>query len=225
MKEKSSGTWIGAIITAAVLIAVMAFGLYKRLDTLREEAEYDAFIESASRLSLEYVRDKYGFEAEILEDESDFNRREYDSNQDWPGLFRTRFKMKETGTEGKAFFVYTYCELIDYFGDFIVFDAGRPWLYDDYQHEEIKQAIVDEITGEFPEGRIINIDLGGIIPYYSGDNLEGILPDIWGNIEVAVYGVDISQSGIINSLCRSNLDVRLTSLTRSKIWKNFWKSG
>ncbi len=160
MKEKSSGVWIGIVIAAAVTAAVMAFGLRGILKSLREEAEYNAFIESASRLSLEYVRGKYGFEAEILEDKSDFNRKEYDKNQDWPGLFRTRFRMKERDTEGKEFYVCTYCEAIDYFGPFVVLDKGRPWLYDDYQYEEITQAIADEITGEFPEVCIIDIDLG-----------------------------------------------------------------
>lgn len=221
MKEKSSGAWVGAVIAAAVVITVVTFGLPERLKTLQEEAEYDVFIESASRLSLEYVRDKYGFEAEILEDESDFNRREYDRNQDWPGLFWTRFKMKAPGTEGKEFFVFTYCEAIDYFGPLTVVEKGRPWVYDDYQHEEIKQAIADEINGEFPGGRIIDIYLGGLIPYYSGDNLEDILPDIRGDIEAVVYGADLSQSDIVDKLCGSKLDVRVTSFDTAENMEKF----
>lgn len=191
MKKKHSGSWIGAVFGAAAAAVILTLALLRRLEYLREEAEYEAFIESTLRLSMEYIYGKYGFEPELPEDESDFNRKEYDMNRDWPGIFRTRFKMKEPGSEGREFFVYTSCYLIDYFGAFAYPEAEGLCLYDFYQEEDIKDAISDKIFNAFGVKAYANMDLSGRLPYYSGDNLDEILEELSAQIEAVFPDADV----------------------------------
>ena len=104
MKQKTSGSWLPAIIGSAVCIAVLAFALCNRLSHLREEAEYNAYLESISRFAKEYVLGKYGFEAEITEDEGFDNRSKWEWNKEFPGYIQARFKM--TDPAGRTFFTY-----------------------------------------------------------------------------------------------------------------------
>lgn len=190
MKQKTSGSWLPAIMGAAVCIAVLAFALCNRLSHLREEAEYNAYLESISRFAKEYVLGKYGFEAEITEDEGFDNRSKWEWNKEFPGYIQARFKM--TDPAGRTFFTYLQGDPLNLFGDFIY--GGRELhCYDYYQEKEIGQAVADRITRAFPGGHTVNIELHGRLPYYSGDNLDEILSGIDSTIEMVFPPCDMSS--------------------------------
>lgn len=186
MKQKTSNLRLPAIVITAICITIAAFLLCKCHSKWQEDTEYNAYLESISRFAKEYVLGKYGFEAQITEEDID-NRREWDFNKRFPGYMRAKFEM--TDPAGRTFLTYLHSDLLDLFGD------GYSLLhcYDNYQKQEIKQALADEITKVFPGGHTVNIDMYGRLPYYSGDNLDEILPDIDSSIEMVFPPCDMTS--------------------------------
>lgn len=182
MKQKSSGSWLPAIMGAAVCIAVVAFALCSRLSHLREEAEYNAYLESISRFAKEYVLGKYGFEAEITESRLD--------EIPVAGCVQAVFAMKEQGNEGREFQTFIHSDLVADMGPDIPRELQ---CYDNYQEKEIGQAVADRITKAFPGGHTVNIELYGRLPYYSGDNLDEVTDEISAHIDMVFPPCDMSS--------------------------------
>lgn len=204
MKSKSKGDifWIIFLIICAL------FWGYKIITHIKTEIEHKTQFAMASANAVRYISEKYGFEPEIKELAAD-----------------------------ETFCEQNFMRLIAKYGDkeFVVFSdylKENPVCADNYQYEEIKQAVTDKIRSEIPNGICVEYSmstgvqtLSGISEetalaigflafqtYYDGTNLDEVLTDCSGNIEMVFADADISDTAAADWLTEQDIDLEFTSL-------------
>ncbi len=223
-KIKDISTKAFVIILLAVLAALAVIITMSRLWELPEklavEKEYKRQYAAASEEAQGYICEKYGFEAEILDDTDteDYNKRllslRYHFQRGNDEIF---LKMEKHG--GREFYVHT----IKRDGSFLISD--------NYQYEEIKSALTEEISESLPNGFVMDIALidqeSGAFHfsffdiYYDGGNLDEVLSRCSGRLEMVFPNVQFSRSDIIDRLCQTNIDVKFTSFDTADKMEEF----
>lgn len=202
MKSKSKGNifWIIFLIICAL------FWGYKIITHIKTEIEHKTQFSMASANAVRYVSEKYGFEPEIKKLSAD-----------------------------ETFCEQNFMRLIAKYGDkeFVVFSdylKENPVCADNYQYEEIKQAVTDKIFSEIPNGICADYSIATKIntlsgtseksafgflafqTYYDGSNLDEVLKDCYGRIEMVFADADISDTAAANWLTEQDIDLEFTSL-------------
>lgn len=111
--------------------------------------------------------------------------------------------------------------------------AEDPVSLDDYQYDEIKSALIDEISKEFPGGKFVDGELMQRNPwetlfwsevfhtFYDGTNLDKVLENCSGNIKAAFAGADFSNVQIGEKLQKMNIDFEFTSFDTEEHLEEF----
>lgn len=202
---------------AVLLIILVLFCGYKIIMRIKEENEYKAQLATATENAVRYIRNKYGFEPEFIEEvENIFYREKI-------GIMHLNFQYN-----GKKFMVVSDC-----INDNTV-------CVDNYQYEEVKQALTDKILSECPNGKAVNVDVSyntplfhrfayyqtsvyfyGFETYYDGSNLDEILTDCRGKVEMVFADTDLSDMDITDWLTERNIDVEFTSFDTEEHLEQF----
>ena len=203
------------IFYAVLLLVLVLFFGYKIIMRVKEKNEYKAQLATATENAVRYVRGKYGFEPEFIEEmEESFDREEL-------GIMYLNFQYN-----GKKFMVMSDC-----LNDNTVYA-------DTYQYEEVVQAVTDKILSEYPNGKLVSIIVGnnntplfqaygsfvsfrGFETYYDGSNLDEILTDCQGNVKMVFADTVFSDMGIADWLTERNIDVEFTSFDTEERLEKF----
>lgn len=201
MKTKTK-IGIGIIILIIICAVVFAYKTIVYVKAENERKVKQALFNAAAKNAVEYVREKYGFEAEIIDvDESD------DINIEVFNELTENMRVIKLKANERNFLVTTTCL------------EGNSYCVDNYQFEEIQSAAKDEILKDFPEGEIVSfwwsgnedmpyenaLILRGFNKYYDGGNLDEFLEFGSGDIEMMFAGENISESGIPERLEKLNI--------------------
>lgn len=200
---------------AVLLIILVLFCGYKIIMRIKEENEYKAQLATATENAVRYIRNKYGFEPEFIDEtESVFDREEL-------GIMYLNFQYN-----GKEFMVMSDCL------------KDNTVCADTYQYEEVMQAVTDKILSEYPNGKTVSIIVGnnntplfhaygsfvsfrGFETYYDGSNLDEILTDCRGDVEMVFADTVFSDMDIVDWLTERNIDVEFTSFDTEERLKGF----
>lgn len=196
MKSKSKRSILKIIILVMLLLPLG----YTIITYIKTEKENKAYLAMATENAVRYVREKYGFEPEILDITGDQKYGYYNN----PRVNLMFIKMKNND---KIFYVRA---------DKL---QENPYCIDDYQYEEITSAITDEISKLIPNGNVIDFRIcesGSILyyffnKYYSGENINEILDVTSGEIEMVFADTYFSESDLPNKLKEWNIRYELTS--------------
>ncbi len=203
------------IFYAVLLIILVLFFGYKIITRIKEENEYKAQLAMATENAVRYVRGKYGFEPEFIDEtESVFDREEL-------GIMFLNFQYN-----GKEFMVISDC-----LNDNTV-------CADTYQYEEVMQAVTDKILSEYPNGKAVSgivgnnntplfqaygsfVSFRGFETYYDGSNLDEILTNCRGEVEMVFADTVFSDMDILDWLTERNIDVEFTSFDTEEHLEQF----
>lgn len=208
-------------ILYAVLLTVLAlFCGYKIIMRIKEYNEQKARLDMASENAAGYVREKYGFEPEILDT----------SDDEFPKTLNTYYddvRILKMKADGREFYVLASCL------------EGNSYCVDDYQREEIKTAANNEILKNLPDGSSINISWAGtedmtqsmlklscfFNTYFDGGNIDEFMEKGDGKIEMVFSDVNISESDIPDKLEKINVDYLLISFDTAERLEEYTASG
>lgn len=200
-------------LTVCIILLVLLCG-YKVFSYFKEKHDTKVMYEQAYSNARQNIRDKYGFDVEFYESDEDkrFNSA-YAENE------FIRFSAKY---DGKEFFVISDCK------------KETPVSLDNYQYDEVKSALFDEISKEFPGGEYVEYELAeyspwneisigfkAIRPFYDGNNLDEVLGNCFVNISVAFADTDFSDVQIGERLQKLNIDFEFTSFDTEEHMEEF----
>lgn len=202
MKKKKSAL---TILMWVLVLGGLAVGLIPLFSRLHEKEVYKKELAEASSQAVEYVRDKYGFEPELVDMAED---ETFVRNNASPSV-ESVIPMKANGRE---FYVHLYA-----------WSDGNE-RSDSYQWNEIEAAIASEIEKIVPGGNAIEIYAYNKLSnntfqlkncfaeYYDGSNLEELMKNSGGNVEMTFPNdnTDIPASGLCEKLRGWGLKYKLT---------------
>lgn len=211
MREKTKRN----IFYAVLLIILVSFCGYKIIMRIKEENKYKAQLAMATENAVRYVRGKYGFEPEFI------NETEFSFDREKLGIMYLNFQYN-----GKKFRVVSDCL------------KDNTVCVDNYQYEEVKQALTDKILSECPNGKTVNVDVAyntplfqeffggylyyyGFETYYDGSNLDEILTNCRGEVEMVFADTVFSDMDILDWLTERNIDVEFTSFDTEEHLEQF----
>lgn len=207
------------IVLCVILFALLILCLmgYKIISYIKSENERRERIAAASENAVRYIREKYGFEAEFAEDDDD----EFLStiSRDLSSAAYIPFKMK---SGDKEFYVAAYISKEN--GDCV----------DNYQSEEIAAAITDKISEIQSGGKVIwmwvGSRYGGLFgvnsmfrKYFNGNNIDEVLEDCKGGIEMVFADADFSENKLPEKLEQWNMQFKLVSFDTPERVEEFAK--
>lgn len=204
MKPKKRIAEIVLLSLAAALL------IYRGANHLWTKHKERVMYEQASANAVRYISEKYGFEPEItgsLTDAWDLHLQHDMMN----------LKAKYGDSE---FTVFADCM------------KDNPVCVDNYQYDEVKQEIMGKISSEFPNGICVNysiatdsslllgaseetaISIGFLAfqTYYDGTNLDEVLKDCYGKIEMVFADANFSDTAAADWLTERNIDLEFTTL-------------
>lgn len=193
------------ILMWVLVLGGLAVGLIPLFSRLHEKEVYKKELAEASSQAVEYVRDKYGFEPELVDMAED---ETFVRNNAYPSV-ESVIPMKANGRE---FYVHSYA-----------WSDGNE-RSDSYQWNEIEAAIASEIEKIVPGGNAIEIYAYNKLSnntfqlkncfaeYYDGSNLEELMKNSGGNVEMTFPNdnTDIPASGLCEKLRGWGLKYKLT---------------
>lgn len=206
------------ILSLVFLIACLAICLTSLFSKIHKKEVYKKELAEASSQAVEYIRDKYGFEPELVDMAEDDTFKRDNMNPSVESII----PMKANGRE---FYVKTSVSS---------YGVQRA---DSYQWNEIESAIASEIEKIVPGGEAVEIyaynrlSSAGMFQlkyvfseYYDGSNLEELMKDSRGNVEMVfpnVDDVDISLSSLCEKLRGWGLKYKLTVFDTSERAREF----
>lgn len=203
------------IICAVLLVILALFCGYKIILNIKEKNEYKAQLAMATENAVRYVRGKYGFEPEFIEEvENRYDREKL-------GIMHLIFQYNS-----KKFMVISDCL------------KDNTVCFDNYQYEEVMQAVTDKILSEYPNGKAVSVIVGnnntplfqaygsyvsfrGFETYYDGSNLDEILTNCRGKVEMVFADTVFSDMDILDWLTKRNIDVEFTSFDTEERLEQF----
>ncbi len=196
MKEKKKlGT--AKIVLLVLLLLVLACSVYFVVSKIVTKLEQKAQFDQASANAVRYVRDKYGFDAEVIGTRS-IDGWSYDNDMKNMGL-----KMKYGD---KEFYVFASCTE----------ESSKAW--DNYQWDEISAAVESYVNEALPGGKIVCLNLSESLfyeflmyTYFDGNNIEQILSNCDGRIEMVFADTDFSESDMPQKLYDLGITPEFTS--------------
>lgn len=214
-----------------ILLAVTALGFilvytepWEIPGRLRTNAEYSRQLSAASEAAVGYIRDKYGFEAAVIDDPrlEDINKAfissDLFSEAKGEGMIYIELKLQGGGREFHAIVTnYTFRS-----PEYAVCD--RFFVSDSFQYEQIKAAAAERLSEGLTGGdiRVIrladgasqNLDVGYFDVYYDGSNIDEIMSRCSGSIEISFPAEDLPGENDLRSLSGTvdtgNIDIKLT---------------
>lgn len=212
-KKTAANNW--RIVLCVILSALSILWLgYRIISFIRSENERREQIATASENAVRYIRNKYGFEAEILDDPGDdkFLLAVRHSELYMP------FKMKSGDKE-----FYVAADRLKESDDCV----------DSYQSEEIAAAITDKISEIQGGGRVIWMWVGirrdylgyksMFRKYFNGNNIDEVLEDCKGGIEMVFADADFSENKLPEKLEQWNMQFKLVSFDTPERVEEFAK--
>ncbi|MDE7361971.1 MAG: hypothetical protein K2N38_08575 [Oscillospiraceae bacterium] len=207
VSEPSKGEKALKVLGIVIVVLIAAWGIYRIVNHIISENTRKALIAMAQSNAVQYFRGKYGFDAEIIDDSDDVLVKRYNSIYFSVYDELMAIKMK---ANGKEFYVVTNRMKESAEG------------FDGYQGDEVAAAVKDRIAQALPGGTIIDMrianDEDGLLfssmyePYFDGGNLDEVLSNTCGSIEMAFADVDVANSGLPELLTSMNFSVyKLTS--------------
>ena len=186
---------------------------YKIITYIKTENENKAQLAMATENAVRYINEKYGFEPEIMDDLDNKFFTRYNSYSDDSMIFRMKTNDRE---------FYVRANKLEESSD----------CADDYQREEINLAIADEISKTIPNGSVIDIwvgvpDNGALVwrshfnKYYNGENIDEVLENARGTIEMVFADADFSENGILDKLEEWNIKYKFTSFDTQERVREF----
>lgn len=205
--ELSKGEKALKVIGIILLVLIAAWGIYRIVNHIISENTRKAQIAMAQSNAVQYIRGKYGFDAEIVDDSDDMLVKRYNFLYDSVYNEHMAVKMK---ANGKEFYVVVNRMKESTEG------------FDGYQGDEVAAAVKDRIAQALPGGTIIDMRIDechdGLLfssmygPYFDGGNLDEIISNTRGSIEIAFADVDVANSGLPELLTSMNFSpYKLTS--------------
>lgn len=211
-KKKIALTILGLVFTVVGLVC----SLIPFFNRIHEKEVYKKELAEAASQAVQYVRDKYGIEPELVDIPED---SWYERNNSNPSV-ESVIPMK---ANGKEFYVISRVNGIE---------RG-----DNYQWNEIEAAIASEIEKIVPSGETIDIYAYNkfsnnslfrfkyvFSEYYDGTNIEELLKNSGGNVEIVfpnVDNIDIKASGLCEKLRGWGLTYKLTVFDSTERSKEF----
>lgn len=205
------------ILGWALTLGGLAISLTQFFNKVHSKQVYKDELAEASSQAVEYVRGKYGIEAELVDIEEDSwyarNNREPSEESVIP-----------LKANGKEFYVKSQA------------NENGVVKADSYQWNEIEAAIAAEIGKIVPGGEAVEIyaynmfpEDGGIFlkncfsEYYDGGNLEELLKNSGGYVEMAFpkSEIDIEKSGLREKLRGWGMTYKLTVFDDAERAKEF----
>lgn len=199
-------------LTVFIIILVLLCG-YKVFTILKEKHDTKVMYDFAYSNAQRNIRDKYGFDFELYESDWDKN-----ANPDCAKLGCMWFTAKH---DGREFQVISSCL------------AEDPVSLDDYQYDEIKSALLDEVSKELPGGKYVDCEIAQRSPwdtffgfsafntFYDGNNLDEVLGNVFGNISAVFADTEFSNVPIADRLQALNIDFELTSFDTEEHLEEF----
>ncbi|MDO5558941.1 MAG: hypothetical protein Q4F95_05025 [Oscillospiraceae bacterium] len=198
------------IISLIILTGLLVLYGFRLIDHLKIEKERKAQYAQASSNAIQYVRDKYGFEPEKIESEEEF--------LDSPYIHNARDLTLKMWAEGREFDVSADNQ------------KDNPVGMDNYQLDEIKNAIIRKITESYPAGEVIdlwasdsNLEYNLFTKLFNGDNIEEVLEDGYGYFEMVFVDTEFTDNEITKALKKWNLNTRFTSFDTKERLDEFVK--
>lgn len=214
-----------------ILLAVTALGFilvytepWEIPGRLRTNAEYSRQLPAASEAAVGYIRDKYGFEAAVIDDPrlEDINKAfissDLFSEAKGEGMIYIELKLQGGGREFHAIVTnYTFRS-----PEHAICDSF--FVSDSFQYEQIKAVAAERLSEGLPGGdiRVIrladgasqNLDVGYFDVYYDGSNIDEIMSRCSGSIEISFPAEDLPGENDLRSLAGTvdtgNIDIKLT---------------
>ncbi len=194
MKEKKKLD-TATIVWLVLLLLGLAFSVYVVVSKIVTKHEQEAQFEQASENAVRYVREKYGFDAEVIGTRDGWS---YGDDMKNMGL-----KMKYGD---KEFYVFASCT------------EESSKACDDYQWDEISAAVESYVNEALPGGKIVCLNLSEsqfleflMYTYFDGNNIEQILSSCDGRIEMVFADTDFSESDMPQKLYDLGITPEFTS--------------
>ncbi|MDE6593621.1 MAG: hypothetical protein K2K57_11245 [Oscillospiraceae bacterium] len=216
------------MILAVVIVYGGSIGVYyvkEAIINYKTDKIFEEHMAVASDSALKYIREKYGFEAENPE-----------ADTDWDMDFREGIKSKILRKEDTED-IFIILKMTGGGRDFRAIVYGYPdsiTVVDNYQYDEITAALTDKIAGELPGGNVLKMQLydkkyptlfySFFDIYYTGDNIDEIIDRCNGEVEMIFTGADFSDSETVKMLDGSYIDYRLASFAGSEKMEEFTES-
>ncbi len=204
------------IAAAVCLILLLLLCGYKVFTFFKEKHDLEIMYEQAYSNARRNILDKYGFDAEFYESEA---LKNYNPTTAKYGYMQLKAKYKD-----KEFSVLSDCT------------KESPVILDSYQYDEIKSALTSKISEELQGGEVIGFSLAerspwddsffgyyGFQTFYDGNNLEKVLENCFGSINMVFADTDFSNVQIADKLQALDIDVELTSFDTEERLKDFRK--
>lgn len=201
------------INTVLIILWVLLCG-YRVFSYFKEKHDIKVMYEQAYSNARQNIRDKYGFTPDLYE--SELNERANSIYAEHGYIFLT------AKYDGKEFQVLSNGMEKD------------PVSLDNYQYDEIKSALLDEVSKEFPGGKYVECDIYEFFPwketafgyaafktFYDGDNLDEVLGDGFGNISVAFADTKFTDVKVGERLQKMNIDFEFTSFDTEEHLEKF----
>lgn len=200
------------IFYAVLLAAILLFCGYKIIMRIKEDNEQKVRLDTASANAVGYIREKYGFEPELLDASDDYLFELYNKYHDDVRIL----KMK---ADGREFYVLADCL------------EENSYCADDYQRDEIETAAKNEILKMLPEGGDKNVrwtGTGDIEPsslrlhcffntYFDGGNIDEFMEKGVGEVNMTLLNMNISESDIPDKLEKINVGYFFISFDKSEV--------
>ena len=192
-KERIISAVLGIVL---LLICAVLAGIW-----IKDELNYRKIYEQTAENALGYIQNKYGFEAKII-NAPDKNSYEWSENSSFIRLIM-KYGEKEFTVQADKY-------------------KGGAECVDSYQTDEIRAAAEEYLSELFPDGTIVQFDYSDIRSnylntardYFDGGNIEGILENSDGYIEMVFAGRELSEEDI--GKLPKNFNAELTSFTDEK---------
>lgn len=200
MKAEKKSKIINILLLSAFAVIIILLLAPKIINKIKAEHEYKLRLASASSNAERYIREKYGFETENMNDEA----------YDLVNKASDNYMLLIAEVNGSDILIFADTSSED------------PYCADNYQYWEIKNAVADEILKILPAGNVVDISWDGFetddsLPlknlfntYFDGENVEEFTEIGHGYVEMIFADKNILESDILERLKKMNIDYMLT---------------
>lgn len=203
---------VPSILKIIILVILLLPLGYTIMTYIKTEKENKAYLAMATENAVGYVREKYGFEPELLDASDDILFKHYNK----PDYDERIFKMK---SDGREFYVLADCL------------EENSYCADDYQRDEIETAAKNEILKMLPEGGDKNVRWTGtedmtsslirlryfFNTYFDGGNIDEFMEKGEGEVNMTLLNMNISESDIPDRLEKINVGYFFISFDKSEV--------
>ena len=195
------------IILYAASLLIYIYLISTQIITMRN---HKAQLEQTAQNAMQYIHNKYGFDADVVEIEAEKYKSAYSYDR-----MSAQMRYKD-----RDFYVYV--------------DSKEKSDYgcDNYQYEEIMAAVLSEISYDMPEGQVMEMWIANsdvysrytnflFEEYYDGSNLDEVIDNKFGLIEMIFADENIENKAVFSKLANWNIDFKFTSFDTAERLEEF----